>query len=97
MSDANTRTAVAVSYLATDEVARRMCLAWPLVPPELEDRKLLAEWSRLAGVSFSVAERTAYVLRRHALVLPDRTVAAEAMQVCQHVAAATLRRAGAKP
>jgi hypothetical protein len=96
MSDAANRTAIAVSYLASDEVARRMCLAWPLVPRELKDRALLAEWARIAGVSFSVAERTAYVLRKHLLVLEDRTVDVEASRVITHVAAATLRRAGAK-
>lgn len=95
MSDAN-KTATAVSFLATDEVARRMCLAWPLVPPELKDRQLLREWARLAGVSLSIAERTAYVLTKHHLVNDDRTLDPEASRVITHVAAATLRRAGAK-
>jgi len=95
VSDGN-RTAVAVSYLATDEVARRMCLAWPLVPRELKDRALLREWARIAGVSLSIAERTAYALVKHKLVNDDRTVDGEATRVITHVAAATLRRAGAK-
>jgi len=95
MSDAN-RTAVAVTLLAGDEAARRLVLSWPLVAKEMKDRAVIAEWAKVAGISFSLAERLSHALFRHQICLPDRSVDPEALKVCQHVAAATLRRAGGK-
>jgi len=95
VADTN-RTAVAVTLLAGDEAARRLVLSWPLVAVELKDRAVLAEWAKVAGISFSLTERLSHALFRHQVCLPDRTVDAEALKVVTHIAAATLRRAGAK-
>ena len=78
MTDPAARVAVCVTVLADDPAARRMLVSWPLLPRELKDRALLREWARVAGVGFSVAERTAYVLERHGLVRADGTIDPEA-------------------
>jgi hypothetical protein len=96
VTDNAARTAVAIAYLANDEPARRLVLAWPLLPKELKGRALLREWSRLAGVSLSIAERTTYVLTQHQLVRSDGTVDPEAMKVVTHLAATALRSQGAR-
>ncbi len=90
------RTAVAVSILAKDEQARLLVLSWPLVDPALVDREALLAWSRVSGVAVRQVERIAPVLFAHALCKQDRTVDAEALRVCQHVAANYLRSTGGK-
>lgn len=85
------RTAIAVTLLATDEPARRLVLAWALVPPGLRGARLLVAWSRLAAVPRLQTERLAHGLFAHQIVHEDRTVDPEALRVVQHVAAETLR------
>lgn len=91
MTDPAARVAICVTLLADDTAARRMLVSWPLLSPDLKDRARLREWSRLAGVSFSVAERTSYVLERHHLVLDGGQIDPEAAKVLAHIAAAELR------
>ncbi len=90
MTDAN-RTAVAVTLLADDEQARRLVISWPLVPRELEGRRVLVEWSKVSGVPISAVERLSVPLARHQICNPDRTVDPEALRVIAHVAADSLR------
>jgi hypothetical protein len=94
MTDAAGRVAVCVTVLADDAAARRMLVAWPLLPRELKDNMKLREWSRIAGVSFSVARRTAYVLQKHGLVRDDGSIDPEAARVVAHLAAEQLRNQG---
>ena len=90
MSDAS-RAAVAVTFLADDEDARRAVLSWPLVPPGLSERGAISAWSRISGVPLTRMRRLADTLRRHELCREDRTVDPEASRVIQHVAAEALR------
>lgn len=91
MTDPAARVATCVTILGDDAAARRMLISWPLLPRALKDRARLREWARLAGVSFSVAERTAYVLERHGLVLDGGQIDVEAAKVLAHIAASELR------
>lgn len=93
MTGAN-RTAVAVTFLANDEEARRMVLAWPLVDADLEDASALRAWARAAGVPASRARRIADVLLCHEICKADGSVDAEAIRVIEHVAAESLRKRG---
>ena len=85
------RTAIAVTFLANDEDARRVTLSWPLVDPDLHSEQMRAAWSRTSGVARSKLERLAEVLLRHEICKADRTIDPEAARVIQHVAAETLR------
>lgn len=87
------RTAVAVTFLAEDTDARRLVLAWPTIPRDLEGAALARIWGRAAGVPASRTVRLGELLLRHELVRPDGSVDPEALRVIQHVAAETLRTA----
>lgn len=90
MTDAS-RTTVAVTLLADDPVARRIVLAWHLVPPELTGVQMLLRWSRLACVGMPDLEQRADTLMAHGVCRADRTVDPEALRVLQHLAAEMLR------
>ena len=90
MSDPN-RTAIAVTVLAEDLAARKLRLAWPLVPRGLPHIAATAQWSRVSGVALVQTRRLAEVLFAHRLVHEDGTVDPEALRVVHHLAAETLR------
>lgn len=89
------RTAVVVTLLADDAAARRLVLAWPLLPKRSKgEAERLGAWASLAGVSVSDAQRVHEALRGHGICLPDGNVDPAAVKLIEHVTANWLRSTG---
>lgn len=91
MTDAATRTALAVALLGNDPDLQRLAVTWPQVERGLADTALLVAWGRIAGLPLSVVRRKSVVLRANGLCLDGGVVSDEATKVCQSFAAQALR------